>query len=130
MRLDADASEAWRDVGMLPKWSIALLLSVMIAFAAFASSTPTLNKSTDEICLDRTASDRPSGFSEASVLSEWSWLPMGVECEWRSGDAVRVQSPDWAATALVILPLITTGFCVNAVRRRSRWHRIEGATST
>lgn len=130
MRNNAIASEAWRDIGMLTMWSIALLLSVIIAIAAFASSTPTANKSDDEMCLDRAASDRPSGFAEARVSGEWSWLPLGVACEWMSEDSVRVQNPDWTATAFVILPLVTAGFCVNAVRRRSRGHRIGGVTGT
>ena len=130
MRENAIVREAWRDIGMLIVWAIALLLSAIIALGAFASSTPTANKSDDEICLDRAAYERPSGFSEANVSGKWSWLPLGVACEWRSEDAVQVQDPDWAATAFVILPFVTAGFCVNAVRRRSRGRRIGGVTST
>jgi hypothetical protein len=120
MRDDAIANDVWRDIGMLFVWPAALLLSVIIAFAAFTSSTPTFNNSADEICLERTASERPSGFSEARVSGQWSWLPMGVECEWRLGDVVRVQRPDWPGTVGVVLPFVTAGLCVNAVRRRSR----------
>jgi len=100
----------------------ALALSVVVALCALATSAP-LHQTAFELCLDRAADEHADGLmvtEGTEVDGEWGWFPLGVTCEWRSTESVRVQNPDWGTTVAVVLPLVVAGFCVRSVRRRSR----------
>lgn len=89
------------------------LATVTAARALGLSSNGPLN-----VCLDRGIPAADAG----ALSTTRQWLPIGIRCEWSTGDGVVVDGPRWSDTVLVAAAAFAAGAAVVAVLRWERRH--------